>query len=259
MVDVILGINSPTLLGIPVLSGASLKRLGTRGPANPHARLRTHWHGPDRGASWGKAHGREVWSLVAHAAIVPFRGMKGGRAMAIGVIFDGPAVTRAQYEQVRDEVAPGNVARRVRSTARVVMERGAHLFSARRLRSKDAAKIAKSSRVATRSVMVFSTGVLPLRQATQGSHGVTDEIETPSLAAGLGFEPRHRDPESRGLPLPHPAKKQSRGELYVTIFDIGKESCVYAGAATTACVWGRRFAAMIAASVASAAPIRITG
>lgn len=28
--------------------------------------------------------------------------------MAIGLIFDGPGVTQAQYEQVRDEVCPGN-------------------------------------------------------------------------------------------------------------------------------------------------------
>ena len=28
--------------------------------------------------------------------------------MAIGLIFDIPGVTQAQYEQVRDEVAPGN-------------------------------------------------------------------------------------------------------------------------------------------------------
>ena len=28
--------------------------------------------------------------------------------MAIGLIFEGPGVTQAQYEQVRDEVAPGN-------------------------------------------------------------------------------------------------------------------------------------------------------
>ena len=28
--------------------------------------------------------------------------------MPIGLIFDGPGVTQRQYEQVRDEVAPGN-------------------------------------------------------------------------------------------------------------------------------------------------------
>ena len=28
--------------------------------------------------------------------------------MAVGLIFDVPGVTQAQYEQVRDEVAPGN-------------------------------------------------------------------------------------------------------------------------------------------------------
>ncbi len=28
--------------------------------------------------------------------------------MAIGLIFDAPGVTQAQYEQVRDEVVPGN-------------------------------------------------------------------------------------------------------------------------------------------------------
>ena len=28
--------------------------------------------------------------------------------MPIGLLFDGPGVTRAQYEQVRDAVAPGN-------------------------------------------------------------------------------------------------------------------------------------------------------
>jgi hypothetical protein len=28
--------------------------------------------------------------------------------MAVGLIFDTPGVTQAQYEQVRDEVAPGN-------------------------------------------------------------------------------------------------------------------------------------------------------
>jgi hypothetical protein len=28
--------------------------------------------------------------------------------MAIGLIFDAPGATQAQYEQIRDEVAPGN-------------------------------------------------------------------------------------------------------------------------------------------------------
>ncbi len=44
----------------------------------------------------------------AGAAAAESRHMAGVGSMAIGLIFEGPGVTQAQYEQARNEVAPDN-------------------------------------------------------------------------------------------------------------------------------------------------------